>query len=258
VNTGFSFHGTVDDFKRIVDAYPWVVSQIQYNYLDENNQAGKQGMLYAAAKGLGIIIMEPLRGGNLGRPNPPPEIAAIWKEAKQQRTPVEWALRWVWNHPEVTMVLSGMNEEAHIDENLAIANDAYPDSLDEDELRLVERVARAYVEIMKVNCTGCGYCQPCPEGVAIPTCFEIYNDLHIFRKKNDAPLMYVLRAGGLTLDGPGYASQCVECGECLEKCPQGIDIPESLKLVVQDLEKEDLKQLEAIARNMFLKPVGQS
>jgi uncharacterized protein len=257
VNTGFSFHGTLDDFKRIVDAYPWVVSQIQYNYLDEYNQAGKEGMRYAAARDIGIIIMEPLRGGNLGRPNPPPEVAGIWKEAKHQRTPVEWALRWVWNHPEVTMVLSGMNEEAHIDENLAIANDAYPDSLDEYELGLIERVARAYVQIMKVNCTGCGYCQPCPAGVSIPTCFEIYNDLHIFRKKNEAPLMYVLRAGGLTLGGPGYASQCVECGECLEKCPQGIDIPESLKLVVQDLEKGDMKQLEAMARNMFLISVDE-
>jgi predicted aldo/keto reductase-like oxidoreductase len=128
INAGFSFHGTREDFKRIVDEYDWDFCQIQYNFLDENNQAGTNGLEYAASKGLGVIIMEPLRGGNLAR-MVPPAIEQLWDQATEKRTPSEWALRWVWNHPEVTVVLSGMNEESHIEENLAIANKAYLSSL---------------------------------------------------------------------------------------------------------------------------------
>jgi len=140
VNAGFSFHGLAGDFKRIVDAYDWVFCQIQYNYLDQQFQAGTEGLEYAASKRMGVVIMEPLRGGNLGLPTPPPAVAAIWAEAKTRRTPVAWALRWVWNHPEVTVVLSGMNEEAHIEQNLAIASEAQAGSLTEEELELVDRV----------------------------------------------------------------------------------------------------------------------
>ena len=131
VNAGFSFHGVSDDFLRIVDSNDWVFCQIQYNYLDTENQAGTKGLEYAAAKGLGVIVMEPLRGGDLGRAIPPPAVQKLWDTAKQKRSQAEWALRWVWNHPEVTVVLSGMNEEAHIAENIAIARDAYPNSLTE-------------------------------------------------------------------------------------------------------------------------------
>ena len=134
VNAGFSFHGSADDFKRIVDAYDWDFCQIQYNFLDEKNQAGTEGLEYAASKDLGIIIMEPLRGGNLASPVPP-AVKEIWDEAPTKRTAAEWALRWVWNHPEVTVVLSGMNEEAHIEENLTVADKAYPNSLTEAELQ---------------------------------------------------------------------------------------------------------------------------
>ena len=131
VNAGFSFHGVSDDFLRIVDSNDWVFCQIQYNYLDTENQAGRKGLEYAAAKGLGVIVMEPLRGGDLGRVIPPPAVQKLWDTAKQKRSQAERALRWVWNHPEVTVVLSGMNEEAHIAENIAIAGDAYPNSLNE-------------------------------------------------------------------------------------------------------------------------------
>ncbi|MCP4693875.1 MAG: aldo/keto reductase, partial [Desulfobacterales bacterium] len=175
VNTGFSFHGTLVDFKRIVDARPWEMCQIQYNYLDEENQAGVEGLRYAASKNLGVVIMEPLRGGALGLAEAPPDVEAVWKEAPRARTPVEWALRWVWNHPEVTSVLSGMNEEAHIEENLAITEKARPDSLAKEELNLIQRASGTYKSLMKVGCTGCGYCKPCPAGVNIPNCFEVYN-----------------------------------------------------------------------------------
>ena len=190
VNAGFSFHGLAGDFTRIVDAYPWVFCQIQYNYLDEEYQAGTEGLEYAAAKGLGVIVMEPLRGGNLGLPTPPPAVAAIWNEAKVRRTPAEWALRWVWNRPEVTVVLSGMNEEEQIQENLAIANTAHANALTEEELELVERVGRKYRELMKVGCTGCGYCMPCPSERDDSDLFRgIQHDAHVRRDgRGEVPL----------------------------------------------------------------------
>ena len=137
---GFSFHGHVADFKTIVDDYDWEFCQIQYNYLDEFHQAGREGLEYAAAQNLGLIIMEGLRGGNLGIPEPPSEIAALWDSAEKKRTPVEWALRWIWDHPEVAVVLSGMNEESHIEENLKIAGEAVSGSLDEREKDIVHQV----------------------------------------------------------------------------------------------------------------------
>lgn len=237
VNPGFSFHGLQDDFQPIVDAYSWVFCQIQYNLLDTDFQAGSKGLAYAASQGLGVVIMEPLRGGNLGLPTPPPVIAGLWALAETKRTPVEWALRWVWNHPEVTVVLSGMNKEEHIRENMAIAAEAGPDSLTGAELSLVTRAAAAYRQLMQVGCTGCGYCLPCPAGVQIPTCFDFFNKMHMFGNVEEAKAMYDIFARGEVLQRePGFASQCVECGMCLEKCPQQIAIPEVLKRVVAELE----------------------
>jgi uncharacterized protein len=244
VNAGFSFHGLGPDFPRIVDGYPWDFCQIQYNFLDRESQAGDAGLRYAAAKGLGVIAMEPLRGGNLALPTPPPAIAAIWDEAAKLRTPVEWALRWVWDHPEVTLLLSGMNEEAHIEENLAIADAARPNSLSAPELALVDRAGRSYHELMQVGCTGCGYCMPCPAGVQIPGCFDIYNKMHMFGNVQEAGFMYALRmCDKLISSAPGYASQCVNCGACLEKCPQHIAIPQLLAKVASELEGPGMQQL---------------
>ncbi|VVS92635.1 aldo/keto reductase [Desulfoluna spongiiphila] len=251
-NAGFSFHGSVEDFKRIVDAHPWTFCQIQYNFLDQENQAGTEGLEYAAAKNLGVIIMEPLRGGNLGAPESPPAIKKIWDEAPVKRTPVAWALQWVWNRPEVTVVLSGMNDEAHIEENLAMAEIALPGSLTPEECELVDRVADTYHELMRVGCTGCGYCMPCPVGVMIPAAFEVFNKVHLFGKKEEGKFLYALRLGGvLRPGGTGYASQCVQCGECLEKCPQHINIPEVLSEVVDELEDEHLPKRLAQARKMM-------
>ena len=251
VNPGFSFHGLAADFKRIVDAYPWVFSQIQFNYLDENYQAGSAGLGYAASKGLGVIVMEPLRGGSLASVVPP-AVEALWKESKIRRTPAEWALRWVWNRPEVTVILSGMNDEKHIQENLRLASEAHAGSLTEAELRLVERVGRKYRELMKVGCTGCGYCMPCPSGVLIPGCFEEYNKLHMFGTRDESRFIYALRMSGMLVDGrPMYASQCAECGTCLDKCPQKIQIPAVLKQVAAEMEGPDTPELLAKARQLF-------
>ncbi len=241
-NMGFSFHGSAEDFKRIADAYDWTFCQIQYNILDEENQAGTEGLRYAAAKDMAVIVMEPLRGGCLSPTTPPEAVGAVWKRADTPRSPAEWALRWVWNHPEVTVVLSGMNEEAHIDENITIADTALPDALTQKERRLIREAADTYRRIMKVGCTGCGYCLPCPSGVQIPVCFEVYNNLHMFGNPDAVLFSYIARAGGVISGAPGLASQCVQCGECLEKCPQGIEIPDFLAAVAKDLEGEGFAQ----------------
>jgi predicted aldo/keto reductase-like oxidoreductase len=254
VNVGFSFHGTVEDFKRIVDSYPWTFCQIQYNFMDEKHQAGTEGLKYAASKGLGVIIMEPLLGGNLAG-SVPDEVKDIWKESPIKKTPAEWALRWVWNHPEVTVVLSGMNEESQVEENLKIAEEAYPNSLNENEIQLISQVEKKYCELMKVGCTGCEYCMPCPSGVDIPECFSIYNDLHMFGNVEGARFTYAVNMSGVftNTEPGGFASQCIECGQCVEKCPQDLKIPELLKAVAEELEGPDLEQRVAMAKKLFKK-----
>jgi hypothetical protein len=250
-NAGFSYHGLREDFKRVAGAYAWRFCQIQYNYLDEDRQAGTEGLRHAAAQGLAVIVMEPLRGGTLAAP-PPPAIDAMWRESEMRRTPAEWALRWVWNHPEVTVVLSGMNDEAQVEENLRVAADALPGALTAAETDLVGRVGRKYREIMKVACTGCGYCQPCPSGVDIPGCFDAFNALHTFGKSpQEAGFQYVLRVSGMISGTPAWASLCSQCRDCIEKCPQSLQIPELLEQVVAEFEGAGLKDIEAMARRLF-------
>ena len=249
LHAGFSFHGDLKAFKEIVDDYDWDFCQIQYNFLDEHNQAGSEGLEYAAAKDLGVIVMEPLRGGNLAQ-KPPTQIETLWNEAQAKRTPVEWALRWVWNRPEVTLVLSGMNEEAQIEENIRIANAAHPNSLQPQEIQLVERVAALYRSLMKVGCTGCCYCMPCPAGVNIPACFEVYNSHHIF-KNRQAKMMYLVKMGGMLEGKPGFASQCTVCGKCATACPQHLPVPELLREVRRELEGVLTKPLSWGMRQMF-------
>ncbi|MFA7695190.1 MAG: aldo/keto reductase [Methanoregula sp.] len=234
VNAGFSFHGTITAFKEIADAYDWQFCQIQYNFLDENNQAGTEGLMYAAGKNLAVMIMEPLRGGNLAGPVPD-EIRRIWDEAPVKRSAAEWDLRWVWDHPEVTVVLSGMNEEAHIDENIRVAEAALPQSLVPDDLARIDRVKETYRRLMKVGCTGCGYCMPCPAGVDIPGCFALYNAHYLFPKDRSTKFHYIGRHGGLIGD-VSYAGLCRQCGKCAKACTQHLPIPQLMKDVKSDME----------------------
>jgi predicted aldo/keto reductase-like oxidoreductase len=222
---GFSFHDDVKIFKEIVDSYDWAMCQIQYNYFDENYQAGKEGLEYAASRGLGVVVMEPLRGGKLVD-RIPEEVQRLWDSASVKRTPAEWALRWIWNHLEVPTALSGMSSMAQLIENIRIAEDAEAGTLSESELQLIAKVCEAYRNMLQIGCTGCAYCMPCPSGVNIPLNFSLYNDTFMFK---DEDLNFMLYNHLLTPEQ--RASNCAECGECEELCPQQIRIPEELKKV---------------------------
>jgi hypothetical protein len=230
VNTGFSFHGSRSTFKEIIDSNDWTMCQIQYNFLDENLQAGTEGLRYAASKNLAVMIMEPLRGGLLAG-KLPKEVKQIYDNAQTARTAAEWGLRWVWNHPEVTVVLSGMNDEKQVEENIATCETALPGALTQEELSVVSKAAESYRRLMKVPCTGCGYCMPCPNGVNIPANFNIYNQYCMFDKKLYTRGMYAVMLMGLMNGKPSDASLCRNCGECAKKCPQHIAIPKELKSV---------------------------
>jgi uncharacterized protein len=233
-NAGFSFHGDTATLKEIIDSYNWDFCQIQYNYLDENHQAGTEGLVYAAGKNLAVMVMEPLRGGNLAG-QIPEGVKKIWDEAPQKRSPAEWALRWVWDHPEVTVVLSGMNDEAHIEENLRIANEALSHSLSLSEIETIHHVRDTYQLLMKVGCTGCGYCMPCPAGVDIPGCFSLYNAHNLFPHDRSAKFLYLGRHGGL-LSHVSYAGLCKNCGKCEKVCPQHLPVSAFLKDVSKEME----------------------
>ena len=226
---GFSFHDEFALFKEIVDYYDWTFCQIQYNFMDEQNQAGTEGLRYAADRGLGIVVMEPLRGGMLSKEIP--SISRIWKKAPVQKSPSEWAQRWVWNHPEVTVVLSGMSSFEQVEQNIAYAECGFPNSLLPEELNLFKKAETEYNKRIIVSCTGCRYCMPCSSNVSIPECFEMYNQGCMFDAPDVASTNYNIVMGGMLTGSPGFASQCQECGDCEERCPQGILIREHLKKV---------------------------
>uniref|UniRef100_A0A7C5Z6G3 Aldo/keto reductase n=1 Tax=Caldicellulosiruptor owensensis TaxID=55205 RepID=A0A7C5Z6G3_9FIRM len=220
---GFSFHDDLNTFKEIVDSYNWTFCQIQYNILNRNYQAGEEGLKYAAAKGLAVIIMEPLLGGRLAK-EPPEEIKQLWNQAKNKRTPVEWALSWLWNQKEVSVVLSGMSTLEQVKENIEYASKYEVGSLTEEELELVEKVAQKYNELRKVNCTECKYCMPCPQGIDIPWNFSIYNQASMYNIFEEMKNDYLKKE-------KERAENCVECGVCETKCPQNLPIREILKEV---------------------------
>ena len=249
INAGFSFHGLAEDFQPIVDDYDWTFCQIQYNYLDTRNQAGTAGLNYAASKNMAVIIMEPLRGGNLAK-TPPPSVKKILNKADRKRSPVDWSLSWIWNHPEVTVILSGMNDDHHISENLDLAAKAVPNNLSDEDVALVDEAANEFRRVMKVGCTGCQYCMPCPAGVNIPSAFDCYNSKHAFKDKS-AGIMYLFQNGGLVTEKQTLASQCKDCGKCVEKCPQNLAIPELLEEVADDMEGWKMKPMIWLGRRMM-------
>lgn len=222
---GFSFHDTLDVFKEIIDSYGWQFCQIQYNFVDTEHQAGLEGLKYAAGKGIGVAVMEPLRGGKLAT-NVRDDILSIWTSSGIDRTPAAWALRWVWNDPDVGVVLSGMSTMDQVRENIETAREASPNSMSSSELAIVDRVREEYKKRIKVSCTGCSYCMPCPSGVAIPTCFDFFNDAYMFDSIEDHKKAYLR-----SVKKENRASLCVECGRCEELCPQNIPIIEQLKEV---------------------------
>ncbi|MDR3305299.1 MAG: aldo/keto reductase [Clostridiales Family XIII bacterium] len=234
---GFSWHGNLHDFRLVVDDFDWEFCQIQYNYLDENFQAGTEGLEYAAAKGVGLVVMEPLRGGMIVGKMPPAAKRIIegYRDASGlKRSPAEWGLRWVWNHPEAGCVLSGMNEPAQVEENCRAASDALAGSLAHADLAMIGSVRDVFQGAIKVNCTGCAYCMPCPYGVNIPSCFASYNSHAMFGGMN-AKLMYNFSMRG-GKGKPQKASACKKCGVCEKKCPQHIPIIKTLEEAAGTLE----------------------
>ena len=231
----FSFHDGLNTFKKIIDDYAWDMCLIQYNFLDENFQAGGEGLRYAYGKDVGVAVMEPLRGGSIAAVPVPEACAASAKAAGYTKaTLADAALRWVWNHPEVGLLLSGMSTPEQMDENIESSDKGLPNTMTPQELELIKTAKGVFEELLKVPCTSCAYCKPCPQNVDIPQCFNCLNNVALSGKLEAYKNLYnnVLAEGR----GPRKASACVDCGDCEPRCPQHIPIREKLKEVVATFE----------------------
>ena len=229
---GFSFHGSQRDFLSLLDVYEWDFVQIQYNYSDENFQAGVTGLKKAASKGMPVIVMEPLLGGKLANSLPKAAVEKF-QEANPNITPVAWALKWLWDQPEVTVVLSGMNQMSQLGENLATAEYSLPNMLTSEEHAVYSEVQKLFKASDKIPCTGCHYCTPCPHGVDIPGCFSAYSTYSSI-SKSQGSMQYMM--GTLLSGKPSYAGLCKKCGKCEKQCPQHIPIMKSLEEVSSEIE----------------------
>jgi len=229
---GFSYHGNSDEFCRLLDAYDWDFCQIQYNYMDEHSQAGRRGLRYAAKKGVPVVIMEPLRGGKLVN-RLPEKAKQIFASAAQKHSPAAWAFLWLWDQPEVTVVLSGMNSMAMLEENIKTASQAHAGILTKQDQKMLTDVKNTISAGMKVGCTGCGYCQPCPKGVDIPGTFAAYN--RCYSEGKFWGLVEYFMCTALRKNATS-ASNCMECGKCEKHCPQHIEIRNELKNAQKVLE----------------------
>ena len=251
-HVGFSYHGPKEEFPNLIDAYDWDVVMVQYNYFDENIQASVEGIEYAASKDMGIFIMEPLKGGILAG-KMPGEAEEIFKKANPNKSNAQWAMEWVLNNRNVTCVLSGMNSFEQLDENLEIAHKTTPLSMSFEDLETVELVKRVMRNSLKINCSTCGYCMPCPQGVNIPECMKIYNEKYLFNHKgfiNPSFMDYYQYVGGI-MGSSGNAGKCNGCGRCLRKCPQKLDIISELKKVKKEFEIPGMKYIL-----LFVQQVG--
>ena len=238
-NIGFSYHGSPHEFKTLIDDFPWDMVLVQYNYLDVNAQAGIRGIQYAYENDIAVFVMEPLKGGLLAG-ELPLEVSALFDEVDSSKSSVDWALSWVFNQKEITCVLSGMGSLDQMKENMAIAERVEIDSLSDDELDVLDKAQGIFNSMMKINCTGCGYCLPCPRGVNIPDCFNVYNEKYLFNKKAfgvlpHAMVNYYMVVGGIT-NKQASAGLCNHCGRCKRLCPQSIDIPNELDRVKSEFE----------------------
>lgn len=234
---GFSYHGSSDMFIKLLHAYNWEFCQIQYNYMDENSQAGRRGLEEAGKMGIPVIIMEPLRGGRLVNALPKEAINVI-NNSKNGWSAAEWALRWLWNQPYVTTVLSGMNSMEMLEENIRIASEMKENSLSEEDFKQIELVKNAIQRDIKVGCTGCAYCMPCPAGVDIPGCFRTYNVS--YTDNYFVGIKEYLMCTTMKSESSG-ASKCLECGKCEKHCPQSIQIRKELKNVKRRFENPIFK-----------------
>ena len=229
---GFSYHGNTDMFCKLIDAYHWDFCQIQYNYMDEHSQAGRRGLHYAHEKGIPVVIMEPLRGGKLVN-NLPEDVKRIFAGHEPKRTPAQWAFRWLWNQPEVTVVLSGMNSDEMVLDNVQTAAATQTGELQEADEAMLQRVVKAINAKMKVGCTGCGYCMPCPKNVDIPGTFAAYN------RRFQEGKFWALKEYAMCTAArktSTAASNCIGCGKCEKHCPQGIEIRKHLQDAKKELE----------------------
>jgi uncharacterized protein len=229
--TGFSFHGEIELFFDVIDSYNWDICQVQYNIIDENYQAGQEGIRYASSQGVGVVIMEPLRGGTLIR-KIPPEVQEIWDESIVKRRPVEWALRYLWDQEEVDIVLSGMTTLEDLYENLKISKQGLVNTLTPKEKEIIKEVRLEYRGRKNIDCTQCGYCMTCPSGVNIPVNFELLNHAYMFQELDNSRMNYYM-----LLKESERASSCTECGECETLCPQMVPIQKTLKKVHETFEK---------------------
>ena len=242
---GFSFHDTLPVFKEIIDYYPWDVCQIQYNYMDTGLQATTDGLTYAHEKGIAVIVMEPVKGGRLA--NPPSEALALMKQSNIKRTPVDWALQFLWNRPEVAVVLSGMGNMRMVEENCASAEKSGIKSLNREDTELLEKIAAIFRKKILVPCTACNYCMPCPYGVNIPENFALLNNFSFapdkgvgnwFKRRGLKGKYRKLASSKEELKRKpenGSADMCTDCQTCVPKCPQSINIPQELIKVKQIL-----------------------
>ena len=247
-NIGFSYHGATAMFKQLVDVYNWDFCMIQYNYVDEHSQAGRAGLHYAHSKGLAVMIMEPLRGGNLVNALPA-KAKQLMAKNERNYSPAEWAFRWLFSQPEVTCVLSGMFTTAMVDDNVRIASETAIGSFSEDDFALIDKVKECIAKAQKVPCTGCGYCLPCPAHVDIPGSFHSYNAM--FSESKHKGRSDYLKATALRKT-PSSASNCIHCLKCVKHCPQRIDIPTKLAESSKALETPQYKLLKWVVQRFHI------
>lgn len=248
LRVGFSFHGLRDEFAELLGAYDWDFCQIQYNYVNIHYQAGVTGLKKAAEKGIPVFIMEPLLGGKLANGLPEKAVQAFQRE-NADLSPAAWALNWLWNQPEVTLILSGMNEMGQLKENVELASKAEPGMFGKKEEAVIDEVLEIFNASYKIPCTGCNYCMPCPKGINIPACFSAYNASFAMDRFTGLQ-QYVMSTGGMGNGDTHYASDCIACGKCEKHCPQNIAIRAELKVVKRRMESFWLRPALSIVRKV--------